>query len=261
MNRTVAYVQPRRCTALTAAGQQCKANALLGAADGLCVRHTSDPMRSAGGFSLRGGQPTCWCGATKDEKGRPSPHRPGEPPCTNEVTRVVRVNEVPAGADLEGPDPSADLTFDGIDGAWLMFLRFVAGGGRLRQSAVASGLTMRKINNRRKADPSFAEAYDEAERIATERVEDSLYQLAVGKFGPPSMPAIQMWLANRAKDRWVADLRNVKHTYEGTVTHEIEAGKQMKHIAELMAQLEERRTNQARYALPQPVIDVEVVEP
>lgn len=87
------------------------------------------------------------------------------------------------------------------------FLRLTQEGQRRSAAARAIGLRPQTVSYHAIKYPAFAKALDEAEREATEQVEDALFQSALGG----NVTAQQVWLYNRAPDRWRdARYNNVK---------------------------------------------------
>lgn len=136
---------------------------------------------------------------------------------------------------------------------YLRYLRLLEEGKRIGQAATGAGLLRKDIYHRRKMDPEFAELERQAEEAAAEKVEDALYDAAVGG----NVPAAEKWLANRAKDRWRFGSEN-KVTIENKQTLEIEAGERLERVAALMARLEERKALKAGGTSD--IIDVEAEE-
>lgn len=255
---SVAFVEKKKCAAVTRAGQPCGQWAMVGTRDQKCIRHTEDTARSAGGVAFHGRTPTCFCDAY------PTKHRAGAGDCKSEVTRAVRVHGDPAQMPQEGPSPlpvpqAEDLSFEGIEGPWAMYLGLIATGGRLKQSAAAAGLTVAQVTRRKKTDAAFAEQYALADQLACDAVADAVFGLATGRYGVPSLDAGKWWLANRDPKNWKGDVRSV--TVEGSVEHQHVVFDQESAIAEIVA-LQETWARRVGRQLPQGrVIDTTAEEP
>jgi hypothetical protein len=66
------------------------------------------------------------------------------------------------------------------------------------------------LDNWKKEHPEFLGALKAGKEASDDRVERSLYQLAIGWNGqPPNATACIFWLKNRRKDRW-RDVQNVE---------------------------------------------------
>ena len=255
----------RKCADVTATGQPCAQWAATGTRDFKCIRHTEDPNRTGGGLSIQGRQTICYCDAYADETGKPAKHKAGSGLCKVQV-EVTRINgdaeqPPPPGPGLLPVPAATEIEFEGVEGEWATYLQLVATGARLKQAAAASGLTVGKVNKRKKADPAFADQFELAERLACDAVEDALYGLASGRYGIPNLEAIKLYLGNRNPERWKGDVRNIK--VEGTVEHQVEydtAG-DLAIIEELTAKL----TDRVRYLPPAPilarVLDADAEEP
>lgn len=92
------------------------------------------------------------------------------------------------------------------------FLRLTREGMRRSAAARKVGLTPSTVIHHAANYPEFAKALDEAEREATDQVEDALFQSALGG----NVTAQQVWLYNRAPERW-RDARYQVMTVHGEV--------------------------------------------
>lgn len=79
------------------------------------------------------------------------------------------------------------------------YIRLLSEGGRRHASAKAVGVTPPTVNAHMKDSPDFAMAVANAEIEANEIVENALFTQAT----KGNVTAIQVWLYNRANDRWV----------------------------------------------------------
>lgn len=102
-------------------------------------------------------------------------------------------------ADL-GYDPMKVQSFDAKKKR--RFLALIAQGSTLTAGARAVGITPRTVYNHFERYPKFQEAYDWCSEEANASVENALYRAALSG----NVTAIQVWLYNRAPERW-ADRR------------------------------------------------------
>lgn len=128
------------------------------------------------------------------------------------------------------------------------YLKGLEQGMRISEAARAANLNLHTLYTKRRRDPEFRQREQEAETIAAEPVENSLWDAAING----NVPAAVKWLEKRAPERWPSE----KMVVETKTTLEIEAGDRITQIAALMARLEERRAVGAA-----PYIDVEALEP
>jgi hypothetical protein len=90
------------------------------------------------------------------------------------------------------------------------YLDLLREGRRRGQAAREVGVHRSTIADHRKLDEAFAAEERLAEMDAVEQVEESLFQAALAG----NVTAIQVFLYNRAPERW-ADKRNIVHTGAG----------------------------------------------
>lgn len=128
------------------------------------------------------------------------------------------------------------------------YLTLIRAGHGRHWSARHVGIGPRTVQRLVKADREFAAAVALAEEEASEPVEAKLYEQA--EAGEPW--AVKMWLERRMQARWGAVPSVVK--VEGEVTHEVGPG--LARVAQLAAQLEERRAALEEAGVSAPVLDV-----
>lgn len=153
---------------------------------------------------------------------------------------------VPPGGDersRKGGEATKALTADKFG----RYLKNLENGMRISKAAEKAGLSYQSVLKRRKTDPEFIQREKDAEAIAAEPVENSLYDAAVNG----NVPAATKWLEKRAPDRWPSD----KTVIETKATLELDATDHIQNIIAMMAKLQQRAELQGE------VIDVEVIEP
>lgn len=87
------------------------------------------------------------------------------------------------------------------------YLKALSEGVLRGAASQAAGVSRITIWEWRRKDAEFNAACEAAELSAVDAVEDALFQTALGG----NVTAQQVWLYNRAPDRW-ADRRNVRHS-------------------------------------------------
>src|SRR5712692_6464675 len=92
------------------------------------------------------------------------------------------------------------------------YLQLLRKGGRREASARACGVSPDLIYLLKKEDAEFAEEAEKAEMEANSLVENALFKAAIHG----NVVACQVWLYNRAPDRWT-DRRQFDHKSEVTV--------------------------------------------
>ena len=133
--------------------------------------------------------------------------------------------------------------------SYARYLQGLEKGLRPSDAEKAAGLTHEAVRNRRRADPEFVDAERQAEAVAAEPIEDSLWDAARNG----NVPAAIKWLEKRSPERWPSD----KMLVETKTTLELDATDRVGNILALMARLQERR----ELGLGDDVIDVEATEP
>lgn len=91
------------------------------------------------------------------------------------------------------------------------FLARLTQGARPLTAGAAVGWSPRKVG-KMMSDPDFRILIEEASEMATESIEETLHRVARGG----NVSAIQMWLYNRAPDRW-KDVKRIETTVSGHV--------------------------------------------
>lgn len=132
---------------------------------------------------------------------------------------------------------------DGYD----KYIANLAKGLRISESCRRAGVSYNAIQKKRMSDPEFIKREKDAEQLASEPVENSLWDAAING----NVPAAVKWLEKRAPERWPSD----KTIIETKSTLELDAGAHIQNIIALMAKLQQRAE------LHGEVIDVEAVEP
>lgn len=99
------------------------------------------------------------------------------------------------------------------------FVELVQRGRRPRTAAEDVGFTWQTVRNHLRSDPAFAEAFQEAGDLASERVEEVVYDLAT----EGSLAAAKFWLTNRTRD-WVDSTKQVQVTGAGGGPIELAVG-------------------------------------
>lgn len=132
----------------------------------------------------------------------------------------------------------------------------LARGTSKNDAAKLAGVTRQTLKNYRDKDADFAAAEEEAISLATELIEEALFDAARGG----NIEAIKVWLYNRAPGRWTPPQKMVLEV-TGQVDHIHDLPSALADIQQLEAALRARVLRNAETpALEAGVADAEVVE-